>query len=72
MGGAAFGGHALAQHLGRFAAALSQLRRPGKGADGQFGGGLRRQAQYGAGAAHGFQKIKHVGRARAGQRGHGV
>ena len=49
-----------------------QFGRASEGADGQLLRLRGRQAHRDAGLHHGFEEIEHVGRPRAGQRGHGV
>ena len=65
VGGAALGGHALAQHRRRLARAGASAVAPEKVPTRQLVGLLRRQAQLDAGFGHRLDEIEHVGRARS-------
>ena len=72
MRGPALRGHALAQRLQRFVGLRSQLRCPGKGGQRQLLALLRAESHLHGSRLHRIQKIKHVGRPAAGDRGNGV
>src|SRR6218665_374328 len=72
MGGAALGGHALAQQRRGLVRTAGQLCGAGKSSHGQLVRLRLRQTHGAAGAGHGFEEVKHIGRARTRQGGDGV
>ena len=71
-GGAALAGHTLAQHGGGFVGAGGQLGGALEGGHGHLVGLGFAQTHVLTGTGHGFQEEEHIGRAGAGQCGHGV
>src|SRR6218665_3523910 len=72
MGGAAFGGNALAQQRRGLVRTAGPLCGARKKSHGQLVRLRLRQTHGAAGAGHGFEEVKHIGRARTRQGGDGV